>query len=60
MKYDFGKVFGDDMNDGDLAALDGMGAGGEFQTDTDDVDMAEMEAEENIDEAETVTEFDML
>lgn len=43
---DMGKSFGDDMLDGDMAMLDGMGMGGEFEMageDTADVDMAALD-----------------
>lgn len=49
---DFGKSFGDSMSDADMVQLDGDGFGGEFQTDTGDVETAEVEAETNIGMAE--------
>lgn len=48
---DFGKLFGDDMVDGDLAAFDGMGMGGEFQNDSEEAEMAFDEGEMAIDQA---------
>jgi len=51
---DIGKLLGDDMQDGDMAMLDGLGMGGEMSdaaVDQEDVMLSEMEAARSVDAA---------